>query len=135
VTAPGKEDEMADMSTSTQPPAGTPSEEVEDVKPFWPVAAAFLAAGFGVLVLGVLTTLAEASTTIKDWLQFSDQVGPLSGKTLVSVAAWLVAWAALTVALRGRQVAPRTVYWLTGLLVALGLIGTFPSFFEQFAPE
>jgi hypothetical protein len=110
-------------------------QDIEGDKPFWPVGAAFLAAGFGVLVLGVLTTLAEASTTIKDWLQFSDSVGPLSGKTLISVAAWLVAWAVLSIAIRGRDLKPQTVYWITGIMVALGLVGTFPSFFEKFAKD
>jgi hypothetical protein len=109
--------------------------EVEGDKPFWPVAAAFLAAGFGVLVIGVLTTLAEASESLKDWLQFIDPVGPLSGKTLVSVAAWLVAWIVLAIALRGRVISERTVYWATGVMVVLGLLGTFPTFFAQFAPE
>lgn len=123
---------MADMSPRTQTSPDVPLAEIEDDKPFWPVAATFLAAGFGVLVLGVLTTLAEASPTLKDWLAFSSQVGPLSGKTIISVAAWLVAWAVLSVALRGRDIRPRTVYWLTGVMVALGLVGTFPSFFEKF---
>ena len=107
----------------------------ETDRPFWPVAAAFLAAGFGVLVLGVLTTLAEASVDVKDWLAFSSSVGPLSGKTLISVAAWVVAWIALSLALRGRNISPTAVYWWTGAMVALGLLGTFPSFFEKFASD
>jgi hypothetical protein len=109
--------------------------EIEGDKPFWPVAAAFLAAGFGVLVLGVLTTLAEASQSLKDWLQFFDPVGPLSGKTLMAVGAWLVAWIVLSIALRGRELSERTVYWITGGMVVLGLIGTFPTLFETFAAE
>jgi len=115
--------------------SGSAAEETEGDKPFWPVAAAFLAAGFGVLVLGFLTALAEASTAAKDWLQFSSRVGPLSGKTIIAVAAWLAAWAVLSVALRGRDIRPATVYWMTGLMLALGLVGTFPSFFEKFAKD
>lgn len=125
---------MSDVGRTHETSPGTPPAAEAD-KPFWPVAAAFLAAGFGVLVLGILTTLAEASESLKDWLQFMDPVGPLSGKTLVSVAAWVVAWAVLAVALRGRGIAPRTVYWVTGVMISLGIVGTFPSFFEQFAPE
>jgi hypothetical protein len=124
-----EEEDVSDVTSET-----SPAKEEAD-KPFWPVAAAFLAAGFGVLVLGVLTTLAEASGTVADWLQFTDPVGPLSGKTIISVAAWLVAWALLAVALRGREIAPRTAYWITGIMIALGVVGTFPSFFERFAPE
>ncbi len=50
-------------------------------KPEGPIAAAILAGGIGCLTLGIFTTLAEASTSIKDWLQWNDRVGPLSGKT------------------------------------------------------
>jgi hypothetical protein len=125
------------MNADEEVVAATPEANVEGAPdlPFWPVAAAFLAAGFGVLVLGVLTTLAEASASIKDWLQFSAKVGPLSGKTIVSVGAWLVAWIVLSVALRGKQVKERTVYWATALMIAAGLLGTFPSFFEKFAND
>ena len=37
------------------------------------------------LVHRLFTTLAEASSAVKDWLQWSDAVGPLSGKAIVSV--------------------------------------------------
>jgi len=121
------------VTDETTRPASTGSEEGDP--PFWPVAAAFLAAGFGVLVLGVLTTLAEASSAVSDWLAFSSSVGPLSGKTVISVAAWIAAWIVLSVALRGRNPSPAKVYWLTGVMVAAGLVGTFPSFFEKFASE
>jgi hypothetical protein len=135
VTLPGKEDAVRNVDAVPEASPGTVPEGIEGDKPFWPVAAAFLGAGFGALVLGVLTTLAEASSSLKDWLAFSSQVGPLSGKTIIAVAAWLVAWAVLSVTLRGRDIKPQTVYWITGLMVALGLLGTFPSFFERFAKE
>ncbi|MBI4259204.1 MAG: hypothetical protein HY658_01440 [Actinobacteria bacterium] len=102
---------------------------------FGPLAAAFLAAGIGALVLGILTTLASASSSIKDALAFTDPVGPLSGKTTIAVAAWVVSWPILHLALRRRDPAPGKVYWATALLVVLGLIGTFPTFFEAFAAE
>ena len=124
------------METSENVEPRTPSWETdEEDRPFWPVAAAFLAAGIGVFVLGLVTTLAEAVETFKEWLQFSDPVGPLSGKTLLAVAAFVVSWPILHVALRGRDISERTVYMLTAALVVIGLIGTFPTFFESFAPE
>ncbi|HZA00050.1 MAG TPA: hypothetical protein VE575_14920, partial [Acidimicrobiales bacterium] len=64
-------------------------------KPEGPIAAAILAGGVGCLALGVLTTLAEASTAIHDWLELSSDVGPLAGMTVVAVIVWLVAWAVL----------------------------------------
>ena len=115
--------------------AGGAGTELERERPFWPVAAAFLAGGFGVLVLGVLTTLSEASNAVSDWLKFSSSVGPLSGKTIIAVAAWIGAWIVLSVLLRRKDPSPRTVYWLTGVMVAVGVLGTFPSFFEKFASD
>jgi hypothetical protein len=43
----------------------------------------------------LLTTLAEASTRVADALKWSDDVGPLSGKTILAVAAYFVTWAVL----------------------------------------
>jgi hypothetical protein len=104
-------------------------------KPFGPVAAVFLAAGVGSLVLGILTTLAEANESIKSWLEWSTSVGPLSGKTILAVIAFVVAWVVLGIALRGRDPRPSTVFTWTAVLVAVGLVLTFPTFFTAFAPE
>ena len=100
-----------------------------------PAVAALLAVGIGAFVLGLLTTLAEASTTIRDWLQLTDAVGPLSGKTTFAVIAWLAAWGVLHLALRERARLTTGVLVTTGVLLAAGLVGTFPVFFELFASE
>lgn len=104
-------------------------------KPFGPVAAVFLAAGVGALVLGILTTLAEANESVKSWLEWSTSVGPLSGKTIIAVIAFVVAWVVLGIALRGKDPKPSTVFTWTAVLVAVGLVLTFPTFFQVFAPE
>jgi hypothetical protein len=104
-------------------------------KPFGPVAAVFLAAGIGSLVLGILTTLAEANTSIKDALQWWDSVGPLSGKTILASAGFFISWAVLYAVLRAKDPSPRRVFLWTGILVAAGLVLTFPTFFQTFAPE
>ena len=101
--------------------------------PSGPAAAAMLAAGFGALALGILTTLAEGVTSIKDWLQFNDRVGPLSGKTIISVAVFFGAWALLTIVWRRSDPPLRRVAAATAVLVILGLVGTFPIFFQAFA--
>lgn len=102
-------------------------------KPEGPIAAAILAGGVGCLALGVFTTLAEASTDIKDWLQWNDRVGPLSGKTGMAVIVWLVAWAALHVLYQDKPFETRRAMLISLALVALGAIGTFPTFFQAFA--
>jgi hypothetical protein len=124
--------EVRDMSP---PPEMTATADELPDKPFGPVAAVFLAAGFGSLVLGILTTWAEASESFAKKLDWHNPVGPLSGKTIVSAGAFFVAWGILGVLWRGKDPSPRTVYLLTGLMVILGIVGTFPTFFELFAPD
>jgi hypothetical protein len=103
-------------------------------KPEGPIAAAMLAAGIGCFALGVLTTLAEANESVNEFLNFYDPVGPLSGKTIGAVAVWLVAWIVLHLVYRKKQVETRVELAITLVLIALGLLGTFPIFFESFAP-
>jgi hypothetical protein len=98
-----------------------------------PAAAAAVAAGIGCTVLGLMTILVEASPHhVKMWLNFYDPVGPLSGKTIIAVAAYAISWAIL-----GRKLCSRNVnlkIWLTAAftLTCLGLLGTFPLFYQMF---
>jgi len=109
--------------------------EFED-KPEGPVSAAILAAGIGVLALGIFTTLAEASTTLKeDVFQWSTRVGPLAGKTGIAVAVWLVSWVILFFVLRNKPFETRRALTISLVLIGLGLIGTFPTFFQAFISE
>jgi hypothetical protein len=104
-------------------------------RPNGPALAAVLAAGIGSFVLGLFTTLAEASARIKEWLILSEPVGPLSGKTTVAVAAWAVSWVLLAALWRKREVDTRVVIIITAVLVGAGFLLTFPAFFERFAAE
>ena len=112
-----------------------------DTKPNGPAAAAFLAAGVGAFVLGLMVTLAEASADIKSFLDFSKNygigsgVGPLSGKVIIAVAAYFGSWVVLALALRGREVAFGRVFMVTLILLGLGFALTFPPIFEIFAAE
>jgi hypothetical protein len=103
-------------------------------RPEGPITAAILAGGIGAAALGFFTTLAEASTGAKDWLQWSDRVGPLSGKTLMAIIVWLVSWAVLHVVYRHRAKETRRAFEITLVLIGLGVLGTFPTFFQAFAP-
>src|SRR5207247_10388080 len=67
-----------------------------------PALAAIVAAGLGVLVLGLCTLLAEMSTATNNALNWWPPAGPLVGKTGVAVIAWLVLGVALPLALRRR---------------------------------
>ena len=124
------------MNVETSTPSGAPKPvPAESARPFGPAAAMLLAAGLGTFILGLLTTLAEASTGIKDGLQWNDRVGPLSGKTIIAAAVFFGGWGLLTGALRRSDPPWRTVVYATGALVALGLLMTFPTFFQAFAPD
>lgn len=101
-------------------------------KPEGPISAAIISAGVGATALGVLTTLAEASTDVEEALAWSDDVGPLSGKSTLAVVVWLVAWAALYAGLRDRPYETVRALVIGLVLLALGLLGTFPPFFQLF---
>ncbi len=120
------------MRASKTQPAVT--EVVDEAQLFeGPAAAAVLAAGIGATALGVATTAAEASTKVSGWLDLYSRVGPLSGKTIFAVAVWLVSWAVLHIAAKDRLSLSRRVLTTTGVLIALGVLGTFPTFFDLFA--
>lgn len=97
-----------------------------------PAAAAVLAAGVGSLALGLLTVLAEASMPLRNALSLYTPAGPLTGKTTGAVAIWLVVWLALHLAWGQREVDFGKVFAATLVLIALGLLGTFPPVFELF---
>ena len=113
-----------------------PTSPLEDVeRPTGPVAAAVLATGIGAAVLGLLTTLSEADTGVHDFLEFDEDVGPLSGKTIIAAAAYFGSWAVLHAVWRRRSLTLRPILIATVLLIALGILGTFPTFFQAFASE
>lgn len=121
------------MSTSTEHPNRLDSDQIPyDDKPEGPISAAILAAGLGILAMGVVTTLSAASTTVADALNWYDRVGPLSGKTIIAVLVWLVAWAVLHVALRHKAYESNRALIISLVLIGLGVIGTFPTFFQAF---
>lgn len=120
-------------ASSPQPSPERADAPVE--RPNGPVAGALLAAGVGAFVLGLLTTIAEANESFKESIQYNDRVGPLSGKTLFATGAFLVAWGVLGYLLRDRDLPWKPVLVASGVLIGLGLLGTFPTFFQAFAPE
>ena len=110
-------------------------------KPNGPAAAAVLAAGIGSFVLGLFVTLNEMSTGIHDFLDFSKNygigsgVGPLSGKVILAVGAYLLSWIVLAMLWRGKEVNFRGVFMLALVLLAFGFALTFPPIFLIFAAE
>lgn len=107
-------------------PGITDIDEVQD-RTFGFTAATMIGGGFGVALFGALTLISElfASST-KATMTLVTPVGPLSGKSIFAVAGWLLGWAVLAVVLRGRNVSEGATYWITGILIAIGFVLTFP---------
>ena len=117
-----------------------------DTKPNGPVAAAFLAAGIGSLVLGLMVVIAEMAinlggeTTTRTILDFAKNyglgsgVGPLSGKVAIATFAFVVSWVIAHLALRGKEVNFGRYVAAAVIMVAIGFLLTFPPFFLLFEP-
>jgi hypothetical protein len=122
-----------DRSDRLVPVTDRPSDAAADVagieypdRPEGLIAAAILAAGVGALTMGIVTTWVEASAGFKDALTWSKDVGPLSGKTIVTVLVWLAAWAVLHAVYRHRTYETRRALVVSLVLIGLGIVGTFP---------
>ena len=125
---------MATVAEEPREPQARDAQDVED-KLEGPISAAIIAGGIGAFALGLLTTLAEMNETIKGWLELKTSVGPLSGKTTFAVVIWLVAWAVMHAMLKSTRYETRRAFGIALILIALGVIGTFPTFFQLFAAE
>ncbi len=116
----------------------TVTNELDVTKPNGPALAALLSAGIGSAFLGIFTTLAQAHAGFKALMDleknfgFKVGVGPLSGKTIYAVAIWLVAWAITAYVMRGKSYDARPFFIATFVLIGVGLLATFPLFFENF---
>ena len=121
--------ESSRTSGGTAPP---PERDTIGVRADGPVVAVMLASGIGALVLGIFTVLSEADEGIHEFLEFTERVGPLSGKVVLATAAFVVSWGGLHLALRDREVAWRTALTVTIVLLAIALVLTFPPFFQLF---
>lgn len=105
-------------------------------KPDGPAAAAMLAAGIGIFVLGLFMLLAEVSTGIHDFLEawdFDKGVGPLAGKTFLAIIAFFGSWIALHFAWRDGDVDIKRIFWWALVIGVIGAILVFPPVFTAFA--
>lgn len=109
------------------------NRSIERDKPNGPVAAAMLAGGIGAATMGIVTTLSEASASIGSSLNWYSPVGPLTGKVLISIAVFFLSWIILYMAFREKEVNFSQIFTITMILLIIGLLGTFPPFFEIFA--
>jgi hypothetical protein len=95
-------------------------------------AAAMVAAAVGVFAIGLLTTLAAASEDVKDWLNWYNPAGPLSGKTTLGTIIWLVVWIGAHYVLRRKEVNLNKMAMVSAVILAIGLLLMFPPIFQLF---
>jgi hypothetical protein len=74
----------------------------------------------------------EAIPAWKTAVTFVGPVGPLSGKTDIMVVAYVVSLGVLLGRWRARNVNFGQVWTASLVLLALGLVGTFPLFYDMF---
>jgi hypothetical protein len=86
-------------------------------------AAAFVAAGIGCLVMGILTVLATAFASLQTVLQFYPPAGSITGLSTVMVIAWLVSWFILYRLWKGKQVNFARMFVIALVCILLGLVG------------
>jgi len=96
------------------------------------MGASMIASGIGSLVLGIAVVLSEVNASIKTFLTWNGGVGPLSGKTGVSVLAFIVSWVVLHYSFKRNALSLTTSFIVTIVLLVLGLLLTFPPVFMAF---
>jgi hypothetical protein len=86
--------------------------------------AAVLAAGIGSAAMGAFVLANEAGVFAAPALYAP--AGGLSGRSTFAVLVWLAAWGALHARWRERTLRATTIVGWTVLLIAVGLVATFP---------
>lgn len=117
------------MSTHIDDTADRPAPPPHET-PNGAALAAILAAGIGSFALGVIVLLDAI-----DAIAVPGVYGPsggVSGRTTLAVVIWLTAWAVLHMRWRGREMPPGRLYGITMILIALGILGTFPPLWDVF---
>jgi hypothetical protein len=105
-------------------------------KPNGVAAAAILAASIGACVFGATIVVTEA---VPAWMNAAAQVyppsGPISGRSTLAVVTYVVALVVLIRLWHARNVNFGRVWTVSLVLLALGLLGSFPLFYGLFAPQ
>ena len=93
-------------------------------------AAAILATGIGSATLGILALAGDASSAIKNALNFYQPTGALSGVTTLAIVVWLASWFVLNRRWQAKTVELGTINAISFGLLAVGFLLTFPPFMD-----
>jgi hypothetical protein len=94
--------------------------------PNGPGAAAILAAGIGSAALGIFALAGDAFASINSLFTFYGPTGGLSGVSTTAIVVWLAAWFVLARRWGKKNVAMGPVNLVSFLLLAVGVLLTFP---------
>ena len=89
-------------------------------------AAAILSCGIGIVAFAVTALAGDKSPAIKSGLIFYRPTGPLSGVAVIGVVCWILCWALLEWRWGNKSVSGKGVCTASLVLLALGLLLTFP---------
>ena len=104
-------------------------------KPNGPAAAALLAGGLGSGIFGLIVLFSELSESFGAALNWYNPVGPLSGKSTLGIAAFFISWAVLHSMWKDKEVNFSRISTAALVLLAIGLLGTFPPVWHLFIAE
>jgi len=85
-----------------------------------------LAAGIGACAVAVLAIAADKMPAMQRLMIFYRPTGPLSGVTTSAIVVWLLAWGALEIRWRQREVNLQRVGAVAMALLIVSLLLTFP---------
>ena len=112
----------------TQPTPADPYDSTD--LPTGPGAAAILAAGVGAMAVGLLSFAVDVMPGLKTAFAVWKASGPLSGVSSLAVIVWLAAWLVLHSIWRRRNVGMSRVNAAAFVMLAAGLLLTFPPFVD-----
>jgi hypothetical protein len=95
-------------------------------------AAAVLAAGVGCFAIGAVSLLADKLPGLARVLNIYRPTGPLSGVSTVAIFVWIATWAVLHQFWQRRDVNLGRINGIAFLLLACGVLMTFPPIGELF---
>lgn len=107
--------------------------KISSDKPNGPVAAALLAGGIGSAIFGLIVLFSELSESFGAALNWYNPVGPLSGKSTLGIAAFFIAWGILHSMWKDKEINFSSISTASLVLLAIGLLGTFPPVWHIFS--
>ena len=94
------------------------------------VLAAFMSAGLGAFFVGFFVLINEIGLFVAPSLY--GPAGGVSGRTTFAAVVWLIAWGVLHSQWKSRQIDVQPVFTATLVLIALGIVATFPPVWALF---